>query len=225
MHLTDCFMEVIVYVVYFLRTVATKQSPFEQVKADVLRLLSRSEDCPKKGVFSHDDYDAARFAVCAWIDEVILNSPWNQKTQWQREHLQRLYYQTADAGEEFFERLNALGLHQRDVREVYYLCLVLGFKGRFIHPGDEHLLEQLKVSNLKILMGSSIGAPSLERTQLFPEAYPAEAPEISGPKPGFRFSPLTVGFLAGPVILFGILFLIYQFVLGGVGENFLSMAP
>lgn len=223
MHLTDCFMETIAYVVYFLRTSNIKQQPFEQVRADIMRFLSHSEECVKKGAVSNDDYDPARFAVCAWIDEAVLHSNWNHKQTWQKEQLQRFYYQTSEAGEEFFERLNKLGIHQRDLREIYYLCLVLGFRGRFINPGDEHLLDQLKASNLKLLMGSSVGIPSLERADLFPDAYPAEAVEIAAQKPRFTFSAFTIACLAGPVILFGVLFLIYRFVLSGVGENFLSV--
>ena len=225
MHLTDAFMELVAYVVYFVKTVGAKQPPYEQAKADILRLLTQSENVVKRGLFSQEDYDLGRFMIFAWVDETILNSAWNQKAQWQREQLQRLYYHTLDAGEEAFERLNGLGLHQREVREVYYLCLALGFKGRFHHPGDEYLLEQLKTSNLKLLLGSSVGLPSLERADLFPEAYPVETMEIGPQKQKFRLSPFTIACLAGPVILFGILFLIYQFALSGVGENFLKAVP
>lgn len=225
MHLTDAFMELVAYVVYFVKTVGAKQPPYEQVKTDILRLLTQSENVVKRGLFSQEDYDLARFMICAWVDETILNSAWNQKPQWQREQLQRLYYHTLDAGEEAFERLNSLGLHQREVREVYYLCLALGFKGRFHHPGDEYLLEQVKTSNLKLLLGSSVGLPSLERAELFPEAFPVEAVELGPQKQKFRLSAFTIASLAGPVILFGLLFLIYQFALSGVGENFLKAVP
>jgi len=225
MHLTDCFMDLVAYVAYFLKTGAVKQPPYEQVKADILRLLTQSEGCVKKGVFAQEDYDPARFAICAWVDEAILNSPWNPKNQWQREQLQRLYYQTTEAGEEFFERLNALGFHQREVREVYYLCLALGFMGRYCHKGDEFLLEQLKTSNLKLLMGSSVGVPSLERAELFPEAHPTASADIGPRKRPFRFSVPTLACLAGPLILFGLLFLIYRFALNGIGENFLRTVP
>jgi len=222
MHLTDCFIELIAYVVYFQKTVATKQPKYEQVKADILRLLTQSENCLKNDLFSREDYDHARFAVCAWVDEVILNSAWVQKNQWQKEQLQRIYYHTADAGEEFFERLNTLGLHQREVREVYYFCLALDFKGRYCHKGDEYLLEQLKTSNLKLLMGSSIGLPSLERAELFPEAYPIEAAESGRPKrQRFRFPIFTIASVAGSVLFFGLLLLIYWFVLGSIGNNIL----
>lgn len=225
MHLTDCFMELIAYVVYFLKTADVKQPPYEQVKADVLRLLTKSEECVKKGVFSQEDHDLARFMVCAWVDEAILSSSWNQKNLWQREQLQRQYYNTTDAGEEAFERLNNLGLHQREVREVYYLCLALGFAGRYHNKGDEHLLSQLKTSNLKLLLGSSVGLPSLERGELFPEAQPVVTHQKVAPKRKLDVSMFSISCLAGPVILFLLLFVIYRFALSGIGENFLRTVP
>lgn len=225
MRLSDCFMDVIAYVVYFLKAVDKKQPSYEQVKADILRLLSESEACLKQGDFSQDDYDLARFAVCAWVDEAILNSGWREKDHWQREQLQRLYYHIADAGEAFFSRLNSLGPHQRDVREVYYLCLTLGFMGRYCTDGDRYLLDQVKTSNLKLLIGSSVGLPSLERTELFPEAYPSELNEVTGPKEKFTLTPFILICLGGPVILFIVLYISYAFILNGIGENFLSMVP
>ena len=223
MHLTDCFVELVAYVVYFRKTASMKQPQYEQVKTDVMRLLSQSEQCVEKGKFAREDYDQARFAVCAWVDETILSSNWDQKSKWQREQLQRIYYNTTEAGEEVFERLNNLGLHQREAREVYYLCLVLGFKGRYCKEGDDFLLDQLKTSNLKFLMGSSVGLPSLERSDLFPEAYPLERAQIAPPqKRKLNFSILMILGIATPVLLFGLLFLIYHFTLSGIGENILK---
>jgi type VI secretion system protein ImpK len=218
-------MELMAYVVYFQKTVSRKQPPYDQVRADILRLLSQSETYVKKGLYSREDFDPARFAICGWIDEAFLASSWNSKGKWQTEQLQRLYYNTTEAGEEVFDRLNTLGPHQREIREVYYLCLALGFKGRFIHPKDEFLLDQLKTSNLKLLIGSSVGLPSLERTELFPEAYPSAPVAIGQQKQKFNFSVFTLIGLTGPVILFGLLFLVYRFSLSGLAENFLRTVP
>jgi type VI secretion system protein ImpK len=225
MHLTDCFIDLVAYVAYFLKTAAAQNPPYEQVKSDVLRLLTQSESFLKKGLVPSEDYDLARFAVCAWVDEAILGSPWTHKGSWQREQLQRVYYHTTDAGEEFFERLNALGFQQRDIREVYYLCLALGFMGRYCHKGDEVLLEQLKSSNLKLLMGSSVGLPSIERAELFPEAYPRDRAEAEKSRGRFSFTPFTISCLAGPVVLFFVLFAVYRFALSGIGEHFLRTVP
>ena len=222
MRLTDCFMELVAYVAYFLKTAASKQPPFDRVKADIGRLMAESEKRFGEGDFSQEDFDVARFAICAWVDEAIMNSVWNEKGRWQTEQLQRLYYQTADAGEIFFDRLNSLGPHQRDVREVYYLCLAMGFIGRYCHEGDEYLLDQLKTSNLKVLTGSSVGLPSLDRTELFPEAYPVDSGAVEGRSGNIRFSGFTLICIGAPVVLFLTLFLIYFFILGNVGETILS---
>ncbi len=219
MHLSDCFIDLIAYVTYFLRSVETRQPAFERVRSDIQRLVAASEENVKKGLVTQEDYDHARFAVFAWIDEMVLASAWNHREQWLREQLQRVHYNTTDAGEKFYERLAALGTHQREVREIYYLCLALGFKGR--HHSDEYALEQLKTSSLKLLMGSSLGIPSLERIELFPEAWPAGQMNLGTRKRRPRWSWFTVACVAGPAVLFGLLFVIYTFILDHVGENFL----
>ena len=98
----------------------------------------------------------------------------------------------------------------------------MGFKGRYHQEGDEPLLAQLKTSNLKFLLGSSVGLPSLERSELFPEAYPIDGTELaSAPSKSF-FTPATLTALIAPLVLFGGLFLIYSFILSNIGENFLK---
>jgi type VI secretion system protein ImpK len=225
MRLTDCFAELIAYVAYFLKTVNTRQPDFDQVKADIQRLIAESQEALNEGSFSREDYDQARFAVFAWIDEAILSSSWDQKHRWQGEQLQRFYYQTTDAGEIFFDRLNAIGTHQRDVREVYYLCLAMGFMGRFCHEGDEYLLEQVKTSNLKLLTGSTMGVPSLEKDDLFPSAYPSESADLSSAEGKGRFSTFTLLCMGIPVVFYLFLFMIYLFILGNIGENLLHTVP
>jgi len=219
MRLTDIFMELLAYVAYFNKSVAVKQPSYDQVKADVTRLMSDIEIRVGQATIPPDDFDLARFAVVAWVDETLLSSQWQDKDRWQKESLQRLYYQTADAGELFFDRLNAIGPHQRDVREVYYLCLAMGFKGRFIHEGDDYLLDQLQTSNLKLLTGTSVGIPGLETGNFFPEAYPAQTEVLAPSKAGRYFSKFTLVGLTFPIVLFGALFIIYTFILSHIGDS------
>ena len=223
MRLTDCFIQLIAYVAYFLKTVGKKQPPFEQVKADIQRLLSQSEEFLKQNIIARDEFDMGRFAVCAWVDEAILNSSWKEKDKWQREPLQFIFYNSTDAGEEFFNRLNVLGFHQRDVREVFYLCLAMGFKGRYHFEKDRFLLDQVKASNLKILFGSSLGPPSLDRSELFPEAYVTESVKEEPGKRGPILRPFTLLGIGVPVILFVVLFIIYYFVLNDIAGYYIKM--
>jgi type VI secretion system protein ImpK len=212
-------MDLFAYVAYFIKTVGKRQPPFEQVKADIQRLISESESCVNANGFSREDADLARFAVFAWIDEMILKSQWKERRRWVSEKLQYVYFDTGDAGEVFFERLNKLGPHQMEVREIYYLCLSLGFMGRYVDDGDRLLLEPLKSSNLKLLMGNAFGPPSLGKGHLFPEAYRTNdvqsIPESAGRG---RFTPLMLFCIGFPAALYVALFFIYRFVLSSYGS-------
>jgi hypothetical protein len=72
MRLSDCFIELIAYTAMVIRPDGGGQAAFEQVEADIRRLIADSEAKCQQGVISSADYDLARFAVFAWIDETIL---------------------------------------------------------------------------------------------------------------------------------------------------------
>ncbi|WP_339137015.1 MAG: DotU family type IV/VI secretion system protein [Candidatus Electrothrix sp. GW3-4] len=223
MSLLDCFVELIAYIAYFGKTASsTRQVSYEQLKTDLTHLVDKAQDSFQQSRLSQQDFDLARFAVFAWIDEVILSSTWSEKGRWQGEQLQRVYYQTTEAGELFFKRLNQLQPQQLEVREVYTLCLALGFSGRYCNPGDEFLLEQLKNSNLKLL-GPESAIHLAEQERLFPEAYVQErgAGKNTAPGRGVSWVKWIVGAALSVVLYWG-LFFIYRFVLDNVGENFIS---
>jgi len=221
MQLVDCFIELFSYTSYFINNVPSGQKSLEQLKTDLTHLIGKSQDNFHSSSLPQGDYDLARFAVLAWIDETILSSDWQEKGKWQGEQLQRTFYQTTDAGEIFFTKLNQLEPGQTQVREVYYLCLALGFTGRYCNPGDEFLLEQLKNSNLKLL-GGAADFPEQTNKKLFPEAYSDRRKVKTKSSATHRFSAgLLVG-AALPVLLYGVLFFLYRFVLSNVGVDFLT---
>lgn len=219
-------MDVMAYINHFLRTVAVRQPPYGDVRCEIDRLMAAAEATARREGIERDDFDLARFAVCAWVDEAILSSPWEEKGLWLREQLQRVHYATTDAGEEFFSKLSSIGLNQREVREIFYLCLMLGFTGKYCKPGDEYQLDQLKTAQLKLLVGSSVGLPSLERAELFPEAWPSEPPSTAAqPRRRIGNRAILVAVATAPVVLFLILLLAYRFTLSGVGNTFLRTVP
>jgi type VI secretion system protein ImpK len=129
-----------------------------------------------------ETFAEARFAVFAWVDEMILTSPWPQRTRWQ--HLMLRYYNTFNAGEEFFIRLQKLPPQANDVREIYYLCLTLGFLGQYAFGDGAAEVRTIKQTLYKQLSGSK-GDIRRSYSLLFPEAYQksvtaAAAPERAG---------------------------------------------
>ena len=224
MRLSDCFSGIFSYMLMLQQKENFERITFEQAVACIERLSREGEAQLKNTNATQEDYDLARFAVFAWADETILLGSWPGKTQWQVEPLQRKYYHTSDAGELFFQKLNTIGPHQNHVREVYFICLALGFTGQYHKQGDDLLLNQLKTSNLKLLTGSAVDLPAIDRMTLFPDAYATDQEEVS-PQIKKGVSPLTALAFLAPLGLYGVLFFIYKFVLGNIGETIISRIP
>jgi type VI secretion system protein ImpK len=212
-------MEIIAYTTFVVDSDRAGQPSFEQVHSNMQQLISQSEACQQENQFPPEDFQAARFAVFAWVDETFLASRWEGRHHWQREQLQRRYFQTTDAGELFFEKLNTIGPHQRDVREVYYLCLCLDFAGQYCTEGDDFMLDQLRQSNLKVLTASSMGVPTLEKEQLFPQAYPIDKEDEAALPQKQRWSKFAIMCTVFPLVLYGLLHLVYLFILENIGTT------
>lgn len=213
-----CFHDLFVYTVLLKATCARRQPSVGEVRDNVRDLLNRSAQRMRALSVDPRDYDEARFAVCAWVDETILNMPWTHREEWLKYLLQSEHYGTTKAGEEFFDRLNILRPEQAAVREVYYLCLALGFIGRYCAPGDEMLLDQLRRSNLRLLGRAPVDMGSFSVEPVFLEGLderPRTAP--SGPGKFWNLPRLALG--VGVPVVAVVLFFIYRFVLNGVVEN------
>jgi type VI secretion system protein ImpK len=109
-----------------------------------------------------------KYALAAFADEVIYHSSWPGRTQWLNNPLQLQFFQENTAGDGFFERLDALHAQRgRDhVTQVYFLCLALGFQGKFRLGSQEGLAAVVEgVGNHVALCvgGSDVLAPNAER--------------------------------------------------------------
>jgi type VI secretion system protein ImpK len=118
MRLIDCFVEIVAYTSDFLKTAVDENPDASAVEQDYALLFKRSEDKMKEGKFEYEAWDSARFALCAWVDEMIMCSSWEGHSAWGHRQLQRIYYSSTNAGEEFFERLEELDPETKDIREV-----------------------------------------------------------------------------------------------------------
>lgn len=89
-----------------------------------------------------EDIEAAKYAFCAAVDEIILRSPFGIRELWQRRPLQLILFGEQLAGDNFFKRLEALrakGSAHVQTLEVFHMCLLLGFQGRYSLDGVEKL--------------------------------------------------------------------------------------
>jgi type VI secretion system protein ImpK len=129
---------------YLLFLLKAKHAPLD---ADIFRerlkqFLTAFERGATRLQASADDVYACKYAFCATVDEAILMSGFKARDSWQRLPLQLQFFGEQLAGEQFFERLEALRRHgqaRAQVLEVFHMCLLLGFQGKYLIEGSEKL--------------------------------------------------------------------------------------
>jgi type VI secretion system protein ImpK len=92
--------------------------------------------------YTADDARLATFAVVAFLDESVENANDLSSTDWSRQSLQAELFGERAAGEIFFQCVDKLmargdAPQDADVLEVFALCLLLGFQGRYGAQGTE----------------------------------------------------------------------------------------
>ena len=232
MHLSDVFLELFTYVRYLTDSPEMADAEYEAVRADMDALIGRLEGRARRAKASAEQFDMARFAVFAWVDEAVLCSTWTGTRQWLKRPLQREYYDTANAGEEFFERLDGLlgsaegtgdqslladfarevdqdktpDAKAAEVLEVYALCLGLGFTGMHFSDAGRDALERLRTDCVARIVGRQ-GRAGLSA---FPEAYGSGPPK--GDQSGYWrvFDPLSIVFAALPILVVAGVYLAYR---------------
>jgi type VI secretion system protein ImpK len=77
---------------------------------------------------------AARYALCATIDDLVLSTPWGSQSSWVQQSITSVFHNENIGGERFFDILEQMQAdmgHHAPVVELMYLCTSLGFEGRY----------------------------------------------------------------------------------------------
>ncbi len=89
--------------------------------------------------FARDEVRDIAYAVVAFADEIVLSLSDTLREAWPGQSLQLHYFHENVAGEGFFTRLEGVRRdpRRREVLQVYYLALRLGFQGRCQERGGD----------------------------------------------------------------------------------------
>lgn len=103
---------------------------------------ARAQGIPDSGVLP------ARYVLCSLIDEAVLGTPWGSESIWAGQGLLISFHNEAWGGEKFFlalEQLLAYPAGNLHMLELMYLCLALGFEGRYrAREGGRDQLEAVR---------------------------------------------------------------------------------
>jgi type VI secretion system protein ImpK len=155
---------------------------------------------------SRKQMDIAKYLLCSLLDETVLNTPWGSRSGWGHNSLSSLFYKKMAGGEEFFqilERLMQQPVQNKDLLELAYLCLSLGFKGKYRYTNNGLLTLERQRQELYLLIQRIKGDPEPELSTHWQGIRDATNPLI-------RHVPLWV--LAGVAgVMLMLIFMIFAF--------------
>ena len=195
-----------------LRLKAGIVAPSNDLRPKIAGLLEDFEKRAERYRFNHKIIQVSKFALAAFVDETVLTNNFPLKNEWEKNPLQLEYFGEQLAGNKFFEKLQAM-LQQIDVTadavEIYYFCMLLGFKGRYaIYEQDKHLAIMQSTANALVKAGK------IKPVELSPHWLANDQP----PPPERRGLPVwakmgaAAGLCIALIIYMGMWVLSYKFV-------------
>jgi type VI secretion system protein ImpK len=83
------------------------------------------------------DWQLAKYALVTWIDDMLIGAAWDGKTWWNENALEQDFFNQRLAYNQFYLKAQeASTLPKRDALEVFYVCVVLGFRGLYRDPTE-----------------------------------------------------------------------------------------
>ena len=122
-----------------LSLVASLRSQVQNANVDALRRQVTQEirEFERRAASFGEDQAAiraGRYALCATVDDLVLNTPWGSNSAWAQHSMVGTFHNETYGGERFFKLLRKLeedpgrNLH---VLELMYLCASLGMEGQY----------------------------------------------------------------------------------------------
>lgn len=191
----------------------------ETFRAQMRQALRVAEQEARSRGASPEDVKQVIFAVVAFLDESVLTSRNPVFVNWPRLPLQAELFGHQLAGEIFFQELQKAlnrsdSQETADLLEVYYLCMLLGFKGRYAAGGDLRSVMAATQEKIRRIRGP-IGALSPRG------AIPADAVRMVQSDRVSRWLGRAALITAGLVL---VLFMLYKFVLMSAASSLAALA-
>lgn len=113
-----------------------QQANIATLRQQAVQEIRACEERMRTGGVPPEDSVVARYVVCTFVDSAVLNTPWGAQGDWAGQSLLVIFHKEVSGGEKFFEileRLRANPARYIDLIELVYLCLALGYEGKYRH--------------------------------------------------------------------------------------------
>lgn len=104
------------------------------LRATLIQSVQDFETAARRGAATNEKLIAARYILCTAVDEAVANTPWGAQSGWSQQSLLVHFHNETWGGEKVFQLLARLAQDpaaNRDLLELLYCVLALGFEGRY----------------------------------------------------------------------------------------------
>ncbi len=130
-----------------LRNTLSQPDPAE-LRERAVREIRQFEAASREAQIPMELLRPAHYALCASLDDAVLNTPWGSQSAWDTRSLVSTFHQEVRSGERFFAVLAQLRENPGSflpVLELMYMCLALGFQGQYrLSPRGASELERIR---------------------------------------------------------------------------------
>jgi type VI secretion system protein ImpK len=209
-NLAFCYQELIT-VGERLRSNRQAVSDANAFRAQLWQAIRSADQEARARGYVAEDIELATFAIVAFLDESILNLRLPVFADWPRQPMQEERYGHHIAGEVFFQNLQKLlqrndSQELADILEVYELCMLLGFAGRYSLGGRGEL------RSIQQQTGEKIRRIRQDPAALSPNWMVPNDPVVTSASDPFVKTMIFVAI--GCVVLAAILFGVFKVLLG-----------
>ncbi len=201
-------------------------NPVWESLAQVLR--NQATEAGESGASGFNLYKEAQYAMVALADEIFMSGmiDWPGKSDWNSYPLEMAFFNTRSAGQSLFEKIEQVLSRrdpgERDLAEVYFNVISLGFHGKYFAqrqkqaPGSQSSQE---LADLRRRLHSCYtDGKTKSSAKVSPQAYDyIEARDMGSKIPNALQS--LVFFAIAVVVLFGANLLFEKVMKGGIHET------
>lgn len=113
---------------------STERADVTALRRQVIEEMDRFQQIAQKSGAEAGDIIAARYVLCATIDETVLMTPWGSRSEWSSNSLLNHYHNETWGGEKVFvilDRVKQTPAQRLALLLLIHACLMLGFEGRY----------------------------------------------------------------------------------------------
>ena len=192
-----------------LRNTLNPPDPAE-LRERTVRAMSAFEERTRASGLPIELIRPAHYALCASLDDAVLNTPWGGTGVWDARSLVSTFHQEVRSGERFFDLFAQMRQNPGrflPVIELMYLCISLGFQGRYrLSPRGPAELDRLREEGYALI--------ARQRQAANPEL----SPHWRGIAAPYRGAVRTVPLWVAASVAFGALALLFAWFALSLGS-------